>query len=231
VGTVVAATAIVLGTIVVARFVWMYPATYLARLLPNVRRRDPLPPWTYPTIISWAGMRGVVTLAAALALPRTLAGGAAYPRDLFVWLAFSVIIGTLVLQGMTLPAAGRLLRIRGDDPKDDALAEAAVQQAAARAARERLEKESASDGRVPDAVLQRLQAKLSDRTNMAWERLGGRVRETPSETYSRLRRAMIDAEREVFRQARDEGRIPEEVLRQAQRDMDLEESLLQREPQ
>jgi monovalent cation/hydrogen antiporter len=231
VGTVVAATAIVLGTIVVARLVWMYPATYLARLLPNVRRRDPLPPWTYPTIISWAGMRGVVTLAAALALPRTLAGGAAYPRDLFVWLAFSVIIGTLVLQGMTLPAAGRLLRIRGDDPKDDALAEAAVQQAAARAARERLEKESASDGRVPDAVLQRLQAKLSDRTNMAWERLGGRVRETPSETYSRLRRAMIDAEREVFRQARDEGRIPEEVLRRAQRDMDLEESLLQREPQ
>jgi CPA1 family monovalent cation:H+ antiporter len=78
-------------------------------------------------------------------------------------------------------------------------------------------------------VLSRLQTKLTDRTNLAWERLGGRVRETPSEVYSRLRRSMIDAERTVFRRARDEGRIPEEVLRRAQRDMDLEESLLHRE--
>ena len=74
-----------------------------------------------------------------------------------------------------------------------------------------------------------LRSKLNDRTNLAWERLGGRRRETPSEVYSRLRRAMLEAEREVFRQARDEGTIPEEVLRRAQRDLDLEESLLQRE--
>ena len=77
--------------------------------------------------------------------------------------------------------------------------------------------------------MERLRSKLNDRTNLAWERLGGRRRETPSEVYSRLRRAMLEAEREVFRQARDEGTIPEEVLRRAQRDLDLEESLLQRE--
>jgi CPA1 family monovalent cation:H+ antiporter len=228
-GTVVATTATVLGTVVVTRFVWMYPAAYLARLVPRIRERDPMPPWQYPTVIAWAGMRGVVTLAAALALPPALAGGRAYPRDLFVWLAFSVIVGTLVLQGVTLPAVARMLRIQGDDPKDDALAEAAVQQAAARAASERLDKESTADGEVPDAVLARLRGKLTDRTNLAWERLGGRERETPSESYSRLRRAMIDAERGVFRNARDAGKIPEEVLRRAQRDMDLEESLLQRE--
>jgi CPA1 family monovalent cation:H+ antiporter len=226
--TVVAATVIVLGTVVVTRFVWMYPATYLARLVPRVRRRDPGPPWRYPTVIAWAGMRGVVTLAAALALPVDLKSGA-YPRDLFVWLAFSVIVGTLVLQGMTLPSVARLLRIEGDDPKVDALAEASVQQAAARAARERLERDSVGDDQIPEAVLGRLQTKLTDRTNLAWERLGGRVRDTPSEVYSRLRRSMIDAERTVFRRARDEGRIPEEVLRRAQRDMDLEESLLHRE--
>jgi hypothetical protein len=121
------------------------------------------------------------------------------------------------------------MRIPGDDPKDDALAEASAQQAAARAAAERLDAEADKHGDVPEAVMHRLRGLLTDRTNLAWERLGGRRRETPSETYSRLRRAMIDEERGVFRKARDEGRIPEEVLRRAQRDLDLEESLLERE--
>jgi Na+/H+ antiporter len=225
----VLATVAVLAAVVLTRFVWMYPATYLARLVPRVRRRDPAPPLQYPTVIAWAGMRGVVTLAAALALPPALAHGAPYPRALFVWLAFSVIVGTLVLQGITLPAVARLLRIRPDDPREDALAEAAVQQAASRAARDRLDAELADDGRIPESVVDRLRGHLTDRTNLAWERLGGRARETPSEVYSRLRRAMLSAEREVFRRARDEGKIAEEVLRRAQRDMDLEESLLQRE--
>ncbi|MGC9667729.1 Na+/H+ antiporter [Planosporangium sp. 12N6] len=230
-GVVARATIVVLVVVVVSRFVWTYPVTYLARLIPRIRRHDPAPPLRYPTVTAWAGMRGVVTLAAALALPPTLADGRPYPRDLFVWLAFSVIVGTLVLQGMTLPVMARWLRIPADDPKVDALAEASVQQAAARAARARLEELANRDGPVPDSVLERLRTLLSDRTNLAWERLGGRRQETPSEAYSRLRRAMLDAEREVFRRARDEGKIPEEVLRRAQRDMDLEESLLQREDQ
>jgi monovalent cation/hydrogen antiporter len=227
--TVIGATAAVVGAVVVTRFVWLYPVTYLVRLLPRVRQGRTGLPWKYPTVIGWAGMRGVVTLAAALALPAVADVPGGYPRDLFVWLAFSVIVVTLVLQGMTLPIVARWLRIQADDPRDDALAEAAVQQAAARAARERLAAEAEANGQVPESVLTRLQTKLTDRTNLAWERLGGRQRETPSDSYSRLRRAMLDAERTVFRRARDEGRIPEEVLRRAQRDMDLEESLLHRE--
>jgi CPA1 family monovalent cation:H+ antiporter len=226
--TALAVTVAVVLTVVATRFAWMYPATYLARLVPRVRRRDPSPPLEVPTILSWAGMRGVVTLAAVLALPETLTGGRAYPRELFVWVAFSVIVATLVLQGLTLPLVVRWLRIPPDDPRDDALAEAAVQQAASRAAAERLEAELGQDGQIPEEVVDRLRRVGSDRANLAWERLGSRRRETPSEAYSRLRGAMLDAEREVFRRARDEGRIPEEVLRQAQRDMDLEESLLRR---
>jgi monovalent cation/hydrogen antiporter len=225
----VEATVAVVGVVVLTRFAWMYPATYLARLAPRVRVRDPAPPVRIPTLISWAGMRGVVTLAAVLALPEALAHGQAYPRSLFVWLAFSVIVATLILQGLTLPWMARRLRIEPDDPRDDALAEAGVQQAASRAAQQRLDAELSGNGEVPEAVVQRLRSKVNDRTNLAWERLGGRRRETPSEVYSRLRRAMLEAEREVFRRARDEGTIPEEVLRRAQRDLDLEESLLQRE--
>jgi monovalent cation/hydrogen antiporter len=226
--TVLALTAAVLATVVLTRFVWVYPTTYLPRLIPSVRRRDPNPPLRYPTIIGWAGMRGVVTLAAAFALPARLAGGQGYPRDLFVWLAFAVIVGTLVLQGTTLTAAARRLRIPPDDPKADALAEAGVQQAASRAARERLE--VVADG-APQEVVERLRGLTEKRANVAWERLGATGRETPSRAYARLRREMLDAEREVFRLARDEGRISEEVLRRAQRDMDLEESMIERSPE
>jgi CPA1 family monovalent cation:H+ antiporter len=169
-------------------------------------------------------MRGVVTLATALALPLTLAGGQAYPRALFVWLAFAVIVTTLVLQGTTLPAVSRWVRVPADDTVRDNLAEAQVQNLASRAARARLDEKA--DGAPPE-VVERLRRLTTDRSNAVWERLGGTA-ETPSRAYVRLRREMLDAEREVFRIARDEGRIPEEVLVRAQRQLDLEESLLER---
>ncbi|GLL00214.1 Na+/H+ antiporter [Dactylosporangium matsuzakiense] len=219
------ALAAVVGVVIVARIVWLFPTTYLARLIPRVRRRDPSPSLAGPAVISWAGMRGAVTLAAALALPATLANGKDYPRGLFVILAFGVIVATLVLQGATLPTVARWLKVPGDDRTEDALAEASVQHEASRAGKARLE-EIAGD--APDGVVERLRQMALSRSNMAWERLGRADRETPSAAYARLRREMLDAEREVFRQARDSGRIPEETLRQAQRDMDLEESLLER---
>jgi monovalent cation/hydrogen antiporter len=221
-GEVIWITTVVVLTLIVTRFVWVFPAAYLSRLVPRVRRHEPRPPASHPWVVSWAGMRGVVTLAAALALPET--SEVAYPRELFVWLAFAVIVVTLVLQGATLPWYARRLRVPPDDPTRDTLAEAAVQNAASRAARERLDQ--LADG-APTATVERLRELADHRTNKAWERLGGAT-ETPSRAYGRLRREMIDAEREVFRTARDEGRIPEEVLRRAQRDLDLEESLLQR---
>ncbi|PWU46627.1 Na+/H+ antiporter [Micromonospora globispora] len=225
-GRLVAITVAVLLAVLLSRFVWLFPATYLARLVPRIRRRDPAPPVQVPIVLGWAGMRGVVTLAAALALPLTLADGRPYPRQLFIWLAFAVIVVTLVAQGATLPAVARRLKLPPDDPVQDALSAAAVQQQASRAARDRLD--TLADG-APPAVVERLRGLLQSRTNLAWERLGGAERETPSRAYARLRQEMIDAEREVFRAARDSGKIPEEVLVRAYRDLDLEESLLRQE--
>ncbi|GLH97532.1 Na+/H+ antiporter [Phytohabitans aurantiacus] len=216
-------TAAVIGTLIVTRFLWVFPSTYVPRLIPRIRQRDPFPPVSHPIVVGWAGMRGVVTLAAALALPAT--SEVEYPRDLFIWLAFAVIVVTLVLQGATLPAVARRLRLPQDETTQDALAEASVQNAASKAARDRLD-ELAGDG-VPERVLHKLRDLGEHRVNKAWERLGGEG-ETPSRVYGRLRREMIDAERGVFRAARDEGRIPEEVLRRAQRDLDLEETMLHR---
>lgn len=223
-GTVAVATAGVVATVLVTRFAWVYVATYLVRLVPRVAKalwpREPM-------VVGWAGMRGVVTLAAALSVPRTVDDGSPLPgRALLVWLAFAVIVVTLVLQGSTLPLLIRMLRIPGDDPTQDALAEAAVQHEASRAARAALDEAAA--GASP-AVVGQLHALTEHHANRAWERLGDQQRETPSATYRRLRRAMLEAEREVFRRARDEGRIEDVVLRRVQRDMDLEESQLARE--
>ncbi|MFJ8580654.1 Na+/H+ antiporter [Micromonospora sp. NPDC093277] len=219
-------TAAVLLVVFLARFVWLFPATYLALLAPRSGRRDSTPKAGFSIVIGWAGMRGVVTLAAALALPLTLADGRAYPRQLFIWLAFAVIVATLVGQGATLPAVARKVKLPPDDVVQDALSAAAVQHQAGRAAQERLE--DLAEG-APAAVIDRLRGLVRSRTNLAWERLGGTERETPSQAYGRLRQEMIDAEREVFRAARDSGKIPQEVLVRAYRDLDLEESLLRQE--
>ncbi|GGK84846.1 Na+/H+ antiporter [Mangrovihabitans endophyticus] len=223
--TTVAVTGLVFATVVAARFAWMYPATYLARLIPRIRAREDRPPPSVPTVIAWAGMRGVVTLAAVLSLPAGTQVAGGYPRDLFVFVAFAIIVLTLLVQGTTLPILARRTGVREDSSAEDALAEASVQYAATQAALRRLEEHA--DG-APASVVERLRGLADNRANGAWERLGSQERETPSAAYGRLRREMIKAERHVFKLARNEGRIPEEVLTRAQRDLDLEESQLQR---
>jgi Na+/H+ antiporter len=226
VGTTIQLSLAVFLTLVIVRFVWVYPATYLARLIPRIRAREQRPPITVPTVIAWAGMRGVVTLAAALTLPPTSdvrRGG--YDQDLFIFVAFATIVLTLLIQGTTLPMLARRLGVKEDTTTKDALAEASVQHAASRAALQALEEKA--DG-APPSVVDRLRALADTRSNGAWERLGSQQQETPSAAYGRLRREMITAERHVFKIARNEGRIPEEVLTRAQRELDLEESQLQR---
>jgi CPA1 family monovalent cation:H+ antiporter len=118
----VADGAIVGAAVIVTRLVWIFPATYLPRLLSRrIRANDPYPPWQNPAAIGWAGMRGAVSLAAAFAIPLTTHSGEPFPgRDLIVFLTFSVILVTLVFQGLTLPLVIRLLGLE-DDGLDDRL--------------------------------------------------------------------------------------------------------------
>ncbi len=212
--------AVVFVATVVVRFIWVFPVTYVpGALVPSIARNDPPPPWTYPTVVSWAGMRGVVTLAAVFALPPNTP-----QRPVLVLAAFSVVAGTLLVQGSTLPALVRRLRLPRPDRAVDALAEAAALQAAARAGIARLEELAAE---IPDEVLVRLRERSLDRANHAWERLGAqRGEETPSEIYRRIRLEMLAAERTELARLRDEGWLDEEVLRDVQRQLDTEESLL-----
>lgn len=221
--------------VVVVRFVWVYPASYLPLWLSRrIREREPDLPWTSPLIVSWAGMRGVVSLAIAFSIPLVTHDGEDFPaRNLVLFLTFTTVIATLVIQGLTLPLLVRVLKLPGRDQQTETLAEAQAQSEASTAAETRLE-ELLSDPRnaLPDPLTERLRTVMERRRNAVWERLGAAnpvTGESADETYRRLAREMIGAEREVFVQLRDERRIDDEMLRALLRRLDLEEAAAYRE--
>lgn len=230
VGDAVGYAAVVLLALILARFVWVYPATYLSRLLvPGLPERDPYPPWETPFVISWAGMRGVVSLAVAFSIPLTRHDGTRFPyRDLLLFLTFCGVIGTLVVQGFSLPWVVRVLRLPRPDARRVTLMEAQAQSEASTAAGIRLDELLAEPGNaLPSPLVDRLRAVLEQRRNSVWERLGGVNVETGQSadtTYRRLSREMIAAEREVFVGLRDRRRIDDEMLRTLLNRLDLEEA-------
>ncbi|OIJ84821.1 Na+/H+ antiporter [Streptomyces colonosanans] len=221
--------------VVAARFLWVYPATFLPRaLFARIREREENPTWKGPFIIGWAGMRGVVSLAIAFSIPLTVHGGGAFPdRNLILFLTFTTVIGTLVVQGLTLPPLIRLLGLPGRDAQAQTLAEANAQAQASRAAERRLE-ELLGDERnaLPPPLADRLRTVLERRRNAVWERLGSVnpvTGESHDDTYRRLSREVIGAEREVFVRLRDHRYIDDEMLRTLLRRLDLEEAAAYRE--
>jgi Na+/H+ antiporter len=218
----------VAGVVIATRIVWVIPLTYLPRLLfPRILERDPYPPWQQPAFVCWTGMRGAVTLAAALAIPLTTDAGARFPdRDLIVYLAFCVVLATLVLQGGSLPLVIRMLRLEDDglDAKEDAKARIH----AADAAIARLE-ELVEEGVVRADTAERLRGLYRFRSNRFRARFSddddGAIEEQ-SVAYQRVRRELLDAERAAVVALRNEGRIADQVMQRVTRDLDLEDSRL-----
>ena len=212
----------VLVATIVSRMVWVFGAAALYHFGPRALRRRAWA-WSHATLVAWAGMRGVVTLAAAFILPADTP-----QRDILVLAAVVVVAGTLLLQGTTLPLLVRRLGLPGPDAAEDNLQEAALLSKAARAGLERLEQLRGPDD-DPDVISQ-LEVRSLQRANSAWERLGrsSESGETPSESYRRLRLAMLARERDIVLQARDSGKDDDEVLRDVLAMLDSEESLLDR---
>ncbi|MFD5869899.1 Na+/H+ antiporter [Streptomyces sp. NPDC060322] len=226
---------LVFVAVVVVRFVWVYPATYLPpRLSRRIREREGVPPWNSTLIVGWAGMRGVVSLAIAFSIPMVTHDGEDFPaRNLVLFLTFTTVIGTLVVQGLSLPFLVRVLKLPGRSERAETLAEAQAQSEASTAADERLEALLADPrNELPDSLTQRLRAVMERRRNAVWERLGAPnpvTGESVDDTYRRLARDMIAAERAVFVRLRDERRIDDEMLRALLRRLDLEEAAAYRE--
>jgi CPA1 family monovalent cation:H+ antiporter len=221
------ALAVLLTTtvVIVARFIWVFPAVYLPRWLsPSLARRDPAPPRRTAFLLAFIGVRGVVSLAAALALPLTTASGVPFPhRDLILVITFGVIIITLVGQGLLLPGIVRRLGLERDSLGErlrEHEAELAARADALTAARDRLE-QLAADGRLAPAVLAALRARHEYRV--------ARVPKASAEAVAAgtdLRLELIDAERAHIYRLLQEGRITDEARRRIERELDLEEASL-----
>jgi CPA1 family monovalent cation:H+ antiporter len=212
------ACAVVFAATIVVRVVYVFGSVASLRLFSHTA-------WTWPvaTVVSWAGMRGVVTLAAAFLLP------AGTPkRDLLALIAFVVVAGTLLLHGLTLPWLVRRLGLRGPDAAEDALQTAALVTDAARAGLAVLDQARSPDD--PPEVIDELRARAARRTNQIWEQLGRSQSELepPAAVYRRLRLQMLAAERGSILAARDRGVYDDEVLRGALAAVDVEESMLER---
>lgn len=213
----------VLVATIVARFVFVFAvAGMLGAGTPWMRRQAWSP--AVAGLVSWAGMRGVVTLAAAQLLPEDLPD-----REVLLLAAFTVVVGTLLVQGSTLPWLVRRVGLPPPDPAEDALRAAELGDAANAAGLRRLAELTTGD--EPAGVVERLEDRSMARSHAAWERLGRPLadQETPSNTYARLRMEILAAEREVVVRARDDGSAPGEVLSAALAAIDVEESLLDRQ--
>ncbi len=226
--TLIADGIVVTTAVMLTRLFWIYPATYVPRFLfPSIRARDPYPPWQYPTVIGWAGLRGAVSLAAALALPLVALGGASFPDRAFViYLAFCTILATLVFQGLTLPLLIRLLGL-----EDDGIAakeETKARIYASEAAIARLE-ELANEDWVRPATVERMRGAYQFRRNRFAARFDGDDDgsiEQQSLDFQRLRREVLDAERRAVVELRRLGRIDDAVMNRVTRDLDLEDARL-----
>jgi monovalent cation/hydrogen antiporter len=211
-------TAAVVLAVVLSRIVWVYPATYIPRWIsPSLRKRDPSPPLRYAFVVAWSGLRGVVSLAAALALPR------GFPeRDLIVFLVFVVILVTLVGQGATLPLVIRALHLarEGDLAHDEAHARGMTAEAAL-ARIEELRAEWPGHRELVDQLADRYTHRA--RHDEAHHRDEPGAAEQELLEHTRIRRDVIDAERRAAFDLYERGVILEEVLRRIERDLDLEE--------
>ena len=216
--------ALVAAVVIVARMVWFHTTPYVVRALD--RRPQQVPRrvgWRPRTVMAWAGLRGAVSLAAALALPQH------FPeRDLLIWLTLCVIFATLVLQGLTLPAVIRAVGIREDE--EEVRQELRGRKAAARAALERIEQLREEEWTRAD-TLDRLRGLHEFRYRRAAQRAGVRDEDENlderSQAYQRTVRDLLDAQRQALVELRDAGEIPDDVMHALRRELDLEDQRLE----
>lgn len=215
-------TAVVYVITVVVRILWVLGLAGLERLPIPGTRAEPRS-LKRVIVVAWAGMRGVVTLAAALTLPLDVPY-----RPALVLCAALVTVLSLLIQGSTLPFLVRRLRLPAPDPAQYALQEAALLEEASRAGERRLAE--LIDSETDPQVVARLHERAAERSNAAWERISRSPRdqqsEPPSATYARLRLEVLEAERAAVLAARSDGRTDDLVLRRVIGELDIEEALL-----
>ena len=214
--------ALVSAVVILTRIIWVPVFAYLPRwAFPAIRRRDPYPPWQWPALISWVGIRGAVSLVAALALPTNFPD-----RELIVYLTFAVILATLVIQGLTLPLVMRWLAISDDGSADREEAKARIK--AAEAALARIDELVAEDAVRPQTAerLRRAYGFRRDRFRARLDDGDDGAIEEQSAAYQQVMHELLNAEQAMLLTLRNDGVIDDNVMQRVQRDLDLEAARL-----
>ncbi|HEY4124394.1 MAG TPA: Na+/H+ antiporter [Rhizomicrobium sp.] len=223
--------ALVSAVVIATRFVWMYPATYLPRWLSaTVQRRDPAPPWQWPFALAFTGVRGVVSLAAALAIPLVTSNGEPFPdRDLILFLTFSVILVTLVGQGLALPWVIRALGLANLGRRErhtDRVEEFAARRKAIEATIAQLD-QLAAERELPDEVYKPLRAHHQGRLRQVADRSDGDTGHRKLvELNDDIELLLIDAERLTVNDFYRDGKLKDEGRRRIEQELDLREARL-----
>jgi CPA1 family monovalent cation:H+ antiporter len=219
--------------VIAARFVWMYPATYLPRwLFPSVRRKDPAPPWQWPFVLAFTGVRGIVSLAAALAIPIVMENGEPFPeRDLILFLTFCVILVTLVGQGLLLPSVIRWLGLAPAGRREyaaDRADERRARQQAIEAVIDRLD-QLAAERHLPEDVVRPLRILQRDRLKHVLRGDGEEQHGKHSELHGEVELLLIATERDEINELYRSGKLRDEAQRRVERELDLREAQLANE--
>lgn len=222
--------AVVCGVVILARFVWMFPATYLPRwLIPSVARNDPAPPWQWPFALAFTGVRGVVSLAAALAIPLTTEDGASFPhRDLILFLTFSVILVTLVGQGLLLPSVIRALGLAHTGRRErtaDVLEEVEARRQSIEAAGRRLDR-LLDERELSQGLVQSLRSRLLERSENGAQQNVAEQDGSSNSLREELELLLLAAERQHTNNLYVLGELKDETRRRMEREFDLRESQL-----
>jgi CPA1 family monovalent cation:H+ antiporter len=223
--------AVVSAVVITARFVWMYPATYLPRwLFPPLKRRDPSPSWRWPFLLAFTGVRGIVSLAAALAIPLATVNGQPFPyRDLILFLTFAVILVTLVGQGLMLPWVIRALGLAttGRRERDTERAEEhTARRQAIEAAIARLD-QLAAERTLSEEIVQPIRSNHYDRLKHIKNRGDSDdSHRTHIELRDEIERLLLAAERQKINELYRSGRLKDETRRRIERELDVREAHL-----
>jgi len=218
--------------VIIIRFIWIVPAAMIPRWLSKrIRESEPFDPRNM-VVFGWAGMRGVVSMAAALALPFALPDGTAFPhRNLIIFLSFCVILATLVALGLTLPLVIKLLKLK---PYNMVAEEYLIRNMVVRAAITHIEENL---GTAPGELLHNIKSKYEvkynrlQRTELPANYFGGgkTLPGTVFNEFSRMQVELIAIERKEIELLHRNGNASEEILRKIEHELDLEESRLQLE--
>src|ERR1700678_1077748 len=225
------ADALVGSVVIITRCVCVFPSTYLPRLLvPSIKRYDPSPPWQQPFLLGFTGIRGIVSLAAALPIPFTVADGSPFPhRDLILILTFSVIFVTLGGEGLTLPAVTRALGLANAGRRErqaDQEEEYKVRRRAIEAALERLAALPTSR-KLPDTVVGPIRAHHRGRLeDLEHRKDGNEHHKRLAELGDEIELSLIEAQRDLINGLYRAGELKDEGRRHIERDLDLRDTLL-----